>query len=193
MNILYIGYKKSKIKDFLEITENLSYIDGSEKITLEMIKKINPELIVLHGCHTILSEDIIKSYPKKIVNCHGALLPWNRGAHPNLWSVIENTPKGGTIHMIDENIDMGEVIAQKEIDLEDNETLSSSYWKIRDLLEDMFITNWNNIKNNTWVSLSIDWSVGTLHYRKDLKKVENLLINGWDTKICELKNMIKYE
>ena len=35
MKILYIGYEKSKIKDFLESTENLFYIDGSEKITLE--------------------------------------------------------------------------------------------------------------------------------------------------------------
>ena len=193
MKILYIGYEKSKIKDFLESTENLFYIDGSEKITLENIKKINPKLIVLHGCQTILSKDIIKEYPKKIVNCHGALLPWNRGSHPNLWSVIEDTPKGGTIHIIDENIDMGEVITQKEIHLDENETLSSSYWVIRDLLENMFITNWDNIKNGSWIPLNIDWSNGTLHYRKDLKKVEHLLINGWDTKICELKNIIKYE
>ena len=40
----------------------------------------------------------------QIINCHGAYLPHNRGAHPNVWSFIDNTPKGGTIQYINENV-----------------------------------------------------------------------------------------
>jgi methionyl-tRNA formyltransferase len=188
LNILYIGYESSKIKDFLSKTEILSFIDGSAYISLNLIKTYSPDLIILHGCHSILSEDIVKAYPNKIINCHGAYLPYNRGRHPNVWSVLENTPGGGTIHLIDENIDKGTIIYRKQLEIYFEDTLASTYWRIRDLLEDMFIEIWPQIKNNSWEPIEINWNEGTLHYGKDLKKVEHLLINGWETKIKDLKN-----
>ena len=59
--------------------------------------------------------------------CHGI-----EGQDPNLWSFIEDTPKGVTIHEIDEGIDTGDIIFQKEIVLNSNETLASSYEKLQE-------------------------------------------------------------
>ena len=36
-------------------------------------------------------------------------LPFNRGKNPNVWSIIESTPCGATIHKIDEKIDTGKI------------------------------------------------------------------------------------
>ena len=36
---------------------------------------------------------------------HISYLPFNRGAHPNYWSFKDNSPKGVTIHFIDNGID----------------------------------------------------------------------------------------
>lgn len=184
--VLLIGYEDSKIYNYLEENESMSWIDGSEKITLDRIKSYNPDFIVLHGCHSILSKDIVAAYEKKIINCHGGFLPWNRGAHPNVWSAIDKTPKGGTIHYIDEFIDKGQIIDRRQIFFDDSETLSSSYWKIRDLLEEMFIQNWPNIKNGTVKTIDISNEKGNLHFRKDLAKVEHLLKEGWHTKLIDL-------
>ena len=41
-------------------------------------------------------------------------LPWNRGADPNFWSILEDTPKGVTIHIMDESIDTGDILYQKD-------------------------------------------------------------------------------
>lgn len=191
MKVLYIGYESSKIRNFLELNETTFFIDGSSYISLNFIKPHNPDLIVLHGCHSILSKDIVDLYKSKIINCHGAYLPYNRGRHPNVWSNIENTPSGGTIHLIDEDIDKGQVIFRKQIFPHPDDTLASTYWKIRDLLEEMFIEIWPKIKNNSWDPIQINWNKGTLHYGKDLKKVEHLLINGWDTKISDIQKLLK--
>ncbi len=56
-----------------------------------------------------------------IINLHISFLPWNRGAHPNFWSFYDDTPKGVTIHLIDEGIDTGAIIYQKEITFDRNE------------------------------------------------------------------------
>ncbi len=189
MKVLLIGYPESKIKDFLSTNEDLFFIDGSEKITMEKISHLDPELIVLHGCHSILSKGIVKKYVGKIINCHGAYLPFNRGSHPNVWSIVDDTIKGGTIHFIDEDIDRGFIIDRREIFFDDEETLSSSYWKIRDLLEIMFIEDWDRIKSQKIYKDSPTVGVGTIHYRKDLKKIEHLLIDGWETKISDIKRL----
>ena len=43
---------------------------------------------------------------RPIVNLHISYLPFNRGSHPNYWSFVENTPKGVSIHEIDEQIEI---------------------------------------------------------------------------------------
>jgi methionyl-tRNA formyltransferase len=190
LNILYIGYEKSKIKDFLEKTENFYFIDGSAYITLNLIQKYTPDYIILHGCHSILSEEIVNYYEHKIINCHGAYLPYNRGRHPNVWSVIDNTPSGGTIHFIDKNIDKGNILYRKQYYPTENDTLASSYWAIRDLLEEMFLEIWPQIKNNCYNFEEINWDEGSIHYGKDLKKVDHLLINGWETLLLDIKKLL---
>ena len=189
MIVLLIGYDKSKIKDFLQKNTTLYWIDGSKKITSRLIDKYNPDYIVLHGCHSILSSDIVRNYKDRIINCHGAYLPYNRGAHPNVWSFIDNTPKGGTIQFINENIDEGDILVRSEVNIKSDDTLSSVYWRIRDLLEEMFISNWEDIVNKKLKPIKQDLTVGKTHYRKDLDKIWPSLKNGWETPILEMEKI----
>ena len=63
------------------------------------------DFIISYGYRHILKKDLIEMFPRKIANLHISLLPWNRGADPNLWSFLEDTPKGVTIHYIDCSVD----------------------------------------------------------------------------------------
>ncbi|BEK07619.1 formyltransferase family protein [Campylobacter jejuni] len=61
-----------------------------------------------------------------IINYHNALLPFHRGCNAHIWSIWENDKKAGiTWHMVEENIDTGEILIQKEIKLNDNFTALS--------------------------------------------------------------------
>lgn len=46
------------------------------------------------------------------VNTHPSLLPYNRGKHYNFWSLVDDTPFGVTLHLIDEGIDTGPILTQ---------------------------------------------------------------------------------
>ena len=188
LRVLLIGYPQSKVRSFLERVEECSYINGSETITLEKINSYNPDFIVLHGCHSILNASIVARFPRRIVNLHGAFLPWNRGCHPNLWSFIEGTPKGGSVHFIDENVDQGALIMRREIEVFPEDTLATTYSRVKSLMEDMFIELWPSIRSGDVQTQLLEAHMGTYHSRNDISKVAHLLEkSGWNTRIADLK------
>ena len=65
-------------------------------------------------------------------------MPWNRGANPNQWSWIENTPKGVTIHFLSSGLDKGDIIAQRLVDFGSAETFRTSYQRLNEEIVDLF-------------------------------------------------------
>lgn len=174
-------------------TELNCYIQ-KDKIDILSLEKIKPDLIISYGYRYLIKPEIIYNYFNKIINLHIALLPWNKGADPNIWSFLENTPKGVSIHLIDEEIDTGDILLQKKVFFnEDDETLSSTYNKLHVEIQKLFKENYEDIINLKILPIK-QIGRGSVHYAKDFKKISFLIKEkGWDTPIRELKeNYIKY-
>lgn len=131
------------------------------------------EFVISYNYRHIIKKDIIDLFPHKIINLHISLLPWNKGASPNLWSFIEETPSGVTIHEIDEGMDTGDILLQREIVFDhETETLESSYEKSHALITDLFRDNWHKIKDGLIEPRS---QQGTVHYQKDMRPFEQFI------------------
>jgi len=191
MKILFLGYSKNKIIDFLKSEgEEIINIGPEEKIDIEKIKNWKPELAISFGYRKIIKSDFFNICPD-IINLHISYLPWNGGCDPNFWSFLENTPKGYTIQYMAsdplQGIDSGDIIIQKKADFDDNETLATSYTKIRDGIESLFIDNWTKIKNKEIKVEVQDPNKGNYHHLHDIDKYKFLLEkDGWDTKVSEI-------
>jgi methionyl-tRNA formyltransferase len=185
MEILFLGGNLSKnLADWLEQAgENVIYRD--DKITLNEVKTICPDMIISYNYKYIISKEIIDCVKGKAVNLHISLLPYNRGYHPNVWSFLEDTPKGVTIHYIDEGIDTGDIIVQKEVFIdEDKETLKSSYEILHKEIQALFKENWVKIRNNELTPKP----QGGVHFKREITKyMEFIREKGWDTSIRGLK------
>lgn len=71
----------------------------------------------------ILKEKIFNAPKYGCINFHPTLLPFNRGAYPSNWTILNNQNKTGiTFHFISKNIDAGSIIEQYEIPLSGYET-----------------------------------------------------------------------
>ena len=99
------------------------------KITAQWCMEQEFDLAVSYTYRYILSAEIIDALNGNVVNIHNSLLPFNRGADPNIWSILEETPRGVTLHYIDAELDKGFVIAQEILEDGDDETLSSKVAK----------------------------------------------------------------
>lgn len=185
-----------------EISNNLMYwlrkiakeeiILYDKPINIEFWKKIKPNFVISYNYKFIIKQEIINYMKNNIINLHISLLPWNKGAHPNIWSFLEDTPKGITIHLIDKGIDTGPILIQKEIYIDENsETLKSSYEKLHREIQELFKINWSDIKNKK-LKLTPQDLGGNFHYAEDFKKIEHIISDkGWDTSIREFKNRYK--
>jgi methionyl-tRNA formyltransferase len=140
-----------------------------KKLSLQKLKKINPSLIISYNYQHIIKKEILKKY--KIINLHISYLPFNRGADPNIWSFIENTKKGVSIHYIDEKIDTGDIIAQKRVTLSKKDNLKNTYKKLHFHIQMLFKSKYNHL---TKIKPKKQKN-GTIHYKKDLIKYSNCI------------------
>ena len=194
MKILFLSNNEisNSLIYWLENQAKEELIVYNEPINLQFIKKINPNFTVSYNYRFIIKQEIINYMKSNIINLHISLLPWNKGAHPNIWSFLEDTPKGITIHLIDEGIDTGPILIQKEIYIDENtETLKSSYEKLHGEIKELFKINWNDIKNKK-LKLTPQDLRGNFHYAEDFKKIEHIISDkGWNISINEFKNRYK--
>ncbi|WP_431811456.1 formyltransferase family protein [Lysinibacillus sp. FW12] len=188
MKILFLGPYREVF--FNKLQENNDEVYRTEeKISLEYVKLNKFDLVISYGYRHIISKDIINYLQNRIINLHISYLPWNRGADPNFWSFIDDTIKGVTIHLIDEGIDTGNIIVQKEVTFKGDFTLRESYNILIDEIENLFYEYWTTIRSGNFKTMSQSIKEGSVHYKKDRDKYNDLLVNGWDTPVSKLKEM----
>lgn len=99
------------------------------------------DLIVLAGYRTILSKDFVRYYDHKIINLHPALIPAFSGEgmyaeRPYEVALARGVKvTGATVHYVNEEPDGGEIIAQKAVTVEPNDTVESLKQRIRQQAE----------------------------------------------------------
>ena len=96
--------------------------DFEEEI-LRLIEPYNLELVCLAGYMKILSKRFIDKFSGKIINIHPSLLPKYKGLDTHR-RAIENkdSVSGCTVHYVNENLDDGEIVVQKEVKIDSNDT-----------------------------------------------------------------------
>lgn len=185
MKVLWLGPERRTLTDWLA-AQGTAIVRIEDKLDAKSPLLPDADWLVSYGYRHILKPDLLALFPLRTMNLHISLLPWNRGADPNLWSFLENTPKGVTIHRIDVGVDSGEIFAQKEVDfLDKSETLATTYQKLSESVEDLFRQSWDKIISGVIQSYPQPEG-GSFHRLKDRERFDLLLSQGWDTPIENL-------
>jgi phosphoribosylglycinamide formyltransferase-1 len=85
---------------------------------LELLEPYDLDYLVLAGYMRLLSAAVIARYPERIVNIHPADSRRHRGLHGYAWAFeqrLESTMV--TVHLVDEGLDTGRILAQHSVDL----------------------------------------------------------------------------
>ncbi len=184
VKILFLSPYQSSLKTYLESFGDRVW-QSEDTIDRDYVVRQGIDILVSYGYQHIIDGTVLDRLDGRAVNLHVSYLPWNRGAHPNLWSFIEDTPKGVTIHFIDTGIDTGDIVEQREVSFTGTGTLATSYERLKDEVEALFREVWPAIRNGT-AQRRKQQGPGSYHGKKDLAQVAHLLTDGWNTSLASL-------
>ena len=146
MKVLILSPYPQEIIKILKKSQD-NYLIYNEKLKISFLKKNKIEFIISYGYKYLITKDIIDIFKGKIINLHISFLPFNRGCYPNLWSHLEGSPSGVTIHLINEQIDGGEILLQKQVEIDPKKhSFRSSYLILRKEIEILLKSNWKFLK-----------------------------------------------
>lgn len=95
---------------------------------VEMLQKLEIDLVVLAGCMIIFTEELVDAYPNAVINVHPALIPSFCGEGYYGLRVHEAALRygvklsGATVHFVSAECDAGPIILQKAVSVLENDT-----------------------------------------------------------------------
>ena len=129
---------------FQEIVErnNTEYVevdDVNSQYAVSIIKRKNPDVIILSGA-PIVKGKIIDCAKKYTINVHRSLLPKYAGLDAIFWALYHDEDKvGATVHTVNEKIDAGKIILQAEREVLPGDTIDSLTAWYEDKVSELFV------------------------------------------------------
>lgn len=129
-----------------------------ERLTLGL------DLVLSLHCKQLFPTEMVKAV--QCVNVHPGLNPYNRGWFPQVFSILNGMPTGATIHLIDEQLDHGAIIDQKEVPNYRWDTSFDIYNRILQAELELIEANLPNLLSNSFESVKPE-TEGNLNLKKD--------------------------
>ncbi|MCH7725006.1 MAG: hypothetical protein IH991_00795 [Planctomycetes bacterium] len=149
-----------------------SHINEDDQLT--RIRDLAPDIALSVFFGYILRSDFLDTLDGNVFNLHPSLLPYNRGAFPNVWSIIDETPAGVTLHQVDTGVDTGPVLAQKAVNVEAIDTGDALYRKLELASVDLICDVWQRFSEGSLKRRRQMPNSGTTYRRRDIEKVDRI-------------------
>jgi methionyl-tRNA formyltransferase len=150
--------------------------DGSrlaEPDTLRALAGLRAEIGVSVLFGYLLRPQVLELLPKGCVNLHPGYLPWNRGAYPNVWSIVDRTPAGATLHYVDEGIDTGDIVSQRQVEVLPTDTGASLYRRLEEACHAVFVEAWPRLRDGSAPRIP-QRGEGSFHRVRDVEKIDEI-------------------
>jgi len=113
------------------------------------LKELNPDLFVVVAFR-VLPSRILEIPAKGSINLHASLLPRYRGAAPIHWAIMNGEKTTGcTVFFLEEQVDTGSIIKQRETPIGPNETTGDLYDRLKRMGSDLLLEAVDEIADNS--------------------------------------------
>ena len=169
-------------------------ITWAKDVYSESFLKLFEENVITYGILAwwprIIKEPLLSKPESGFINFHPSYLPYNRGKDPNFWSIVEETPFGVSLQLIDETIDGGDIILQEKIEKSWTDTGESIYKKSLNEIITLFKDNYYKIRRGQVKRKKQNPDEETFHYRKELNPASQIFLEN-KYKARDLLNLLR--
>lgn len=181
----YTPVKEKAIESGIEVFQPLN-VNSPE--SLEKIKAINPDLIVVVAYGQILKQELLDIPKFGCINVHASLLPKYRGAAPINWAIINGENETGiTIMEMERGLDSGDMIIKESIPIEIEDDYISIHDKLSNIGGELLVKAIQLIAQDKAEKESQDHSQSTYAPMifKDLGRID------WNKSAVEIQNLVR--
>ena len=138
----------------------------NNKKAINWIKNKKPEIIFCFGWPEILKEKILNIPSEGALGWHPTNLPYNKGRHPLIWTLILDLKSSASTFFIMNNlIDSGNIISKKKFKVSSKDSSTSLYKKIIKIAIQQLQTIFHSLKNTKYKSFKQKKTLGN-YWRK---------------------------
>ena len=110
-----------------------------------------PDLVVLAGFMRILAPEFLCRFPQRVVNTHPSLLPSFPGAHAVADALAHGVKVSGvTVHLVDEGVDTGPVVAQAAVPVLDGDDEAALQARIQEVERPLYVDAVGRLARGGW-------------------------------------------
>lgn len=154
---------------------------------IEMLKRLNPEFAVVVAYGKILPKEILEIPKYGCINLHASLLPKYRGAAPIQWALINGEKTTGvTTMLIDEGLDTGPVLLQKEVQIEDEDNAQTLSERLSRVGAELIVETIEKMRKG---EIEPKPQKGEPSYAPPLKKEDGKI--NWSSSARQIFNLIR--
>jgi len=158
-----------------------------DEMFLSELVSLNPEFIIVVAYGKILPKKILDVPGRACINVHASILPEYRGAAPIAWAIIRGEKKTGvTTMLINEELDTGDILLQREIEISKEDTAASLGRKLSELGASLLIETIKGIREG---SIKPTPQAGKTSYVPPLKKEDGHI--DWSKSAEEISNLVR--
>jgi phosphoribosylglycinamide formyltransferase 1 len=117
----------------------------------DAVEEHRPDLVVLAGFMRILAPGFLSRFAGRVVNTHPALLPSFPGAHAVADALAYGVKVSGvTVHLVDEGVDTGPVVAQAAVPVLDDDDEAALQARIQDVERPLYVEAIGRLARQGW-------------------------------------------
>ncbi len=165
-------------------------VDVNSPAFIEEMRAHQIDLVLLAWWPSIIRGPAIRAARVGWVNLHPSLLPYNRGKHPYYWAIVDGTPFGVTQHLIDESVDTGPILFQRECPVATTATGESLYNLSVEQSINLFKETYHRVVTLDFIPMPQDESIATFHRAKEIEQHSNIDLQA-TFKAGDLINIIR--
>ncbi|MDI6864611.1 methionyl-tRNA formyltransferase [Thermodesulfovibrio yellowstonii] len=154
---------------------------------IKKLKSLNPEFAIVVAYGKILPKEILEIPKCGCINLHASLLPKYRGAAPIQWALINGEKiTGVTTMIIDEGLDTGPILLQKEISINDEDNAETLSEKLSVVGAELIIETIDKMRKGI---ITPKPQTGEITYAPQLKKDDGKI--NWNNSARKIFNLVR--
>ena len=125
--------------------------EAHETSIMAILEEHEIEAVILSGYMRILSPLFVRAWKGRLLNIHPSLLPKYPGAHAHRDALADEAKVTGcTVHLVDEGVDTGPILAQSQLDIHPDDDEESLSERVKELEHKLYPEVIDSYAENPW-------------------------------------------